>query len=525
MAPKRGPQEAATFITKTCKRTAMNEQQPYEKHLAEKLQQLLLPDVERNWQQMRGLLDKEMPRRGGYWRWITGIGILLFMLGGTWFFISHNHIGTNNVTAGRNADSSEQSTAASGSSNVKLADKDSQKQNNVGEVLKGASENSFNQSTSDSIKVKNIEENLHNGTPSAIITASDDLIPPATKSLNGRVVNEQKNNNRPRVETDHPNKGLPAGPTEQSITPEPNLNLAKGYGQKPGEETLVKTSSVQFYPQNAVAGLYVGNLVGDSIGKEYYLAIFPENKVESKGSGKLSGKKSTKSANMAVGENKNLAFGFSLPMGFPVGDQKPGGYNINAKPNTVSDFIPVPHMQYHINNNVYLQTELQLMSPQFIQPILMYQNKTVSPGTNSILNNSVYAKKLYYFNLPVAIHYSPFQHFYLGTGVQFSSFISGVALEEETSSVIGSGTSTLISEQHTKFKDDSISNRIDKSEFRLMLDANYYWKQFTVGLRYNQAFSNYVSFRLNPLTPAVQDKNKSLQFYLRYNFWETHKKR
>ena len=66
----------------------MNEQQPYEKHLAEKFQQLPLPDVDPNWQQMKLLLDKEMPRGGGYWRWITAFGILLFMLGGTWFFIS-----------------------------------------------------------------------------------------------------------------------------------------------------------------------------------------------------------------------------------------------------------------------------------------------------------------------------------------------------------------------------------------------------------------------------------------------------
>ena len=88
MAPERSPEEIATFITKTCKRIAMNEQQRYEKHLAEKLQQLPVPDVEPNWQQMKLLLDKEMPRGGGHWRWITGTGILLLMLGGTWLFIS-----------------------------------------------------------------------------------------------------------------------------------------------------------------------------------------------------------------------------------------------------------------------------------------------------------------------------------------------------------------------------------------------------------------------------------------------------
>ena len=112
-----------------------------------------------------------------------------------------------------------------------------------------------------------------------------------------------------------------------------------------------------------------------------------------------------------------------------------------------------------------------------------------------------------------------------GTGLQFSSLVSGVALREETSSTIGSASSTLISQQYSKFKNDTLANRIDNSEFRLMLDANYYWKQFTVGLRYNQALSNYVNFRLNTVSPLFTDKNKSLQFYLRYNLWEDYKKK
>ena len=56
------------------------------------------------------------------------------------------------------------------------------------------------------------------------------------------------------------------------------------------------------------------------------------------------------------------------------------------------------------------------------------------------------------------------------------------------------------------------------------MDANYYWNRFTVGLRYNQALSNYVSLRISAVSPAIADKNKSLQFYLRYNLWEDKKK-
>ena len=156
----------------------------------------------------------------------------------------------------------------------------------------------------------------------------------------------------------------------------------------------------------------VNKLAGETI-KQNYSGLLPEKNAENLKAQKSTSKtKTVKSKALASVENRTTWLSdFHCHMGFPLGDQKPGAYNINAKPNTVSDFLPVPHLQYHINNKVYLQTELQLANPQFIQPVLMYQNKTAYPSTNTIHYNSVYAKKLYYFNLPVGIHYSPFRAF------------------------------------------------------------------------------------------------------------------
>src|ERR1044072_4312324 len=68
----------------------MNLKHQYEKHLAEKLVQLPPPDdPDQNWQQMKALLDKNMPRGGGGPRgpfrwWIAGT-IIVAVLVGTWF--------------------------------------------------------------------------------------------------------------------------------------------------------------------------------------------------------------------------------------------------------------------------------------------------------------------------------------------------------------------------------------------------------------------------------------------------------
>ena len=508
----------------------MNEHQRYEKHLAEKFQQLPVPDVEPNWQQMKLLLDKEMPHGGGYWRWITGVGILLLMLGGTWLFISRQDNGTVAGTKPNQQSDAAKKEAPSESAITKSSDKTVEnKEQNVADVEAIADNN--NDQLSNKTKTGNIEKTLPNTDISNTPSGQPDKINYDTKGLSPNKNNVSKKNS-PASRPDN-RRALGPGQNEIALSSEPIDNKQSSRqnagvaGRSPdvNDELSLKMSVPRYETRNHVSEFEVNKLAGEKIKQEYTSLLAEKNSENLKTQKSVSKSKTAKSKAWAAVENRTVALGLSLPLGFPLGDQKPGPYNINAKPNTVSDFLPVPHLQYHLNNKVYLQTELQIANPQFIQPVLLFQNRTVYPSTSTVHSSSVYAKKLYYFNVPVGIHYSPFEHFYLGTGLQFSSLLSGVAMQEETSSVIGSGTTNILTQEYTKFKNDSISNMMDNSEFRLMLDANYYWKQFTVGLRYNQAFSNYISFKLNPTTPYFQDKNKSLQFYLRYNLWETYKKR
>ena len=83
----------------------------------------------------------------------------------------------------------------------------------------------------------------------------------------------------------------------------------------------------------------------------------------------------------------------------------------------------------------------------------------------------------------------------------------------------------LLSEKYDRLSGNYLSDRMNMTEIRLMLEANYYFNKFTFGLRYNQAFNNYVDFRIDPMSPYTFDKNKALQFYLRYNLFENVQRR
>jgi hypothetical protein len=228
-------------------------------------------------------------------------------------------------------------------------------------------------------------------------------------------------------------------------------------------------------------------------------------------------------------DDATFALGLSLPLAFPVGDQQALGYNRNAGVNTISDYIPSPHFQYHFNNKTYLQAGLQFSSPQFIRPVLLYQSQTLYQQGPNLMEQttSISARKLYYFNLPVIIYHSPLRNFYMGTGLMYSSLLSGVAYYEKTEKKYGPGPPQeyVIKNYFSKFKNDSLSGRLNGNEVRLIIDMSYYWSRFTVGLQYNQAFNNYVSFQVTPTSDYTFDKNKSLQFYLRYNIWEDKKRK
>ncbi len=133
---------------------------------------------------------------------------------------------------------------------------------------------------------------------------------------------------------------------------------------------------------------------------------------------------------------------------------------------------------------------------------------------------NTYLRKLYYFNMPVSFYYSPVKNFYLGSGLQFSSFNSGLAYTEQRSA-----NNSIIHSENIKIKDDSLSSKITSSEWRYLFDANYYVKRFMFGFRYNQALNNFVNLSINNTLPPVQARNQSFQFYIRYNIIVSDKRR
>lgn len=572
----------------------MNEQQPYEKHLAEKLRHLPPPgDKDNTWEEMKILLDKEMPRGGGmnlYRRWWIFGAVVGALFLGTWLTgkltsetrtpettaasspkqttaeetvsagkpavsagdrsatqdiasspsnAANKAVETDAVTSGPAAGNAHPATV---NGNTPLTGKEAH-ENDAGSM---ASTRRTENKSSNNNHIKDADE--------AIITRNNTTLAGKNKGTKegNSLAKEEKINNRSgqasRGRNGHTkaadlagNKEKKGKQTRDSEQPDKDIvqlndnvqsdditqprnsiqgnNTAFINNSKPSKpEENLRATKVRA-PLRYIDALPRPELIpGPQLQKDYALAggWLPHAALQSTAAAK---KKLQKHREQGV-----LAAGFSLPLAFPLGDQRAMGYNFKGGHNTVSDYIPSPHLQYHFNSSTYVQTEVQFMAPQFIRSTLLY-NHVSTWGPNMYSTQSIYAKKLYYLNIPVTVHYSPFPRFYLGTGLQFSSLVSGIALTEEKKWNGGpGGTSIMVKERYTRFRNDSLSRKINGNEFRLLIDINYYWNRFNVGLRYNQAFSNYISFRLSPAMPYSFDKNRALQFYLRYNIWEDRKR-
>jgi hypothetical protein len=151
----------------------------------------------------------------------------------------------------------------------------------------------------------------------------------------------------------------------------------------------------------------------------------------------------------------------------------------------------------------------------------VYQSQNAVSATG-MLEKNIFIEKLYYFNIPFNIYFSPARNFFLGTGLQFSSLLSGVATYQSNTYNGGSLQNSYSRVQG--FKDDSVAAKLAPTEWRYQLDANYYVKRFTLGARYNQALKQFADFQPSAALPNTQGRNQSFLIYLRYNIWEERKK-
>jgi hypothetical protein len=227
---------------------------------------------------------------------------------------------------------------------------------------------------------------------------------------------------------------------------------------------------------------------------------------------------------------RGWTFGVGINQFFRINQQQPAIYktsaqdfNSDALTGRLADYIPIAQARYHFNNKLVVQGELQFNAPQFTQRVLLDYNSYQQGNFSAV--DSAFLRKLTYFNLPISVHYSPVRNLSIGVGVQFSHLTNAVARIEKQRFSAGQPLPDSGYSVATKSikNNDTLYQRINTNEVRLLGDASYELGRFMLGIRYNQALKGIIKV---PIAGGSlnQARNSTLQLYLRFRFLDNRKR-
>jgi hypothetical protein len=214
----------------------------------------------------------------------------------------------------------------------------------------------------------------------------------------------------------------------------------------------------------------------------------------------------------------SYAFAVGVNQFFALGEQAKTRFNSKGESGTWSDYLPVPQFRIHHGSRLHAQLEVQFNTPQYTKQLTLDR---VMGDTNQVghrVQQTIFIKKLFYFNAPLSVHYRFGNNFTVGAGVQYARLTNAVAFREEKN-FVGSRPDSNTTGKIITIKGDSVYQRLRTNEIRFLVDASYRWRNFHAGIRYNQALTPFVNYRISN-TEITQARNNSLQAYIRYTLFE-----
>jgi len=213
----------------------------------------------------------------------------------------------------------------------------------------------------------------------------------------------------------------------------------------------------------------------------------------------------------------NLSAGIGLQQQIGLGGQKAVAYGYNGSKGILSDYIPSLYLRFEREQQWFLQAEFIYSTPQLVKNFSYSQQTSVdSPGT--VTTNKLRLKKTFYHQFPVSFNYYLKKNWSAGVGITYNSFHGAIAEKEVMTNNTVSQTKSLVKELV------AINHYSDsffyKSHTNLLLQTNYNWRRFSVGLRYEQNLQPYIKYTL-PNGAIVDRRSWALEFVVRFRLWKT----
>ncbi len=216
--------------------------------------------------------------------------------------------------------------------------------------------------------------------------------------------------------------------------------------------------------------------------------------------------------------------GITFKQYLPLPNQQFNNYNTDGERYVYSDYVPAVFLRAAINHQSYLQASVGFHSPQYARQMIIdnenLRNSSV-PGYAAYLEfDRISLKKLFYNELELTYHYEIADRWRVGAGIQYALFSGGTVV-----------TQTILQPANAALADTIYSTRMEgikhqtslygladkKAEWRGIVEIEYCWTRWMLGMRYQQAVQ---SFGFSHLSGGQTTTNGALSFRASYALWE-----
>ena len=449
-----------------------------------------LPNQEEAWQKMKLLLDKEEERRlVPFWFWRYALlGLLLFGTATGGYFLLNR---TGDKQTGRMP-----------------VEKDLQQPENTQEKIQTKPGKATGELPALSVAKKKEMENKtvqQNKTTAAVEEKEEGKNRIALPQIQGT-----KANNSSAI-----NQAARSFSKKQTLPNKPSLPTKKmpadGYSEKEKEEAkIVSANKEPFFLPNrdslqkrtdSTKQLMIAAEKKDSTSTRDTATAAPP--VVSNSAGEKKPKKKSHSL---------FSAGVGLQQAIAVNGQQSSSYNLNGKQNKLSDHIPSVYLRLQ-KGRWFVQGEFHYSVPQPVKPLSFSQTTFYNAFSAELRTEKVSLQKLYYHQVPFSINYFLFPAWSLGAGGTYN-LLAGAVTEQATGrkNITTGGDTLFTSIVPVKGYRDSFLYR---STVGILLQTDYHWKRFSVGLRYTKNLQPFIKYT-QPDGTVEEEKSPVLQAVLRF---------
>lgn len=489
----------------------MSEQNKYDEGF--QTNDLPLPDMEGAWQQMKRKLDEDEDKRRILPPFVLnclGVVLTIALLGGGWYFLSEKNLSSLQTTEQKIPQQSKPEennyvpAAASPFSNPTVTTK---RQTSTG-------------TTQESGTTQPVNEPFNSGVPTGK-TALEKAINPSVSSTDGNPVVVKNNNTGARIvssglkrksggENDAAKRKKRSNtvamvsaaskqkPTSVSIT-QSEVKQPAAIQQKEADNPPSSSANEVVVAKQAASENAVKKNIADStkVGPKDSVTSIPEKKKEQK--------------------EKKIYFtaGLGLQQIIPLDGQSSVPYNKYGRTASLSEYLPSVWVRMH-RGKWFLQGEFRYGAPQSVKEFSFAQRTKYDNATGDLSVTKTVLRKTYYHQLPLTLNYHIHKNISVGAGGMYSYFYGAVTQQEvRTQNMVTGQESFKTTIVPVRSFNDSF---LYKTQVHLLLQADYHWRRFNLGLRYSTDLQPYIKYTL-PDGSIRTEKNHSLQVFLRYRLF------